>query len=324
MPEVPDEFVDERRPAMTLNCSIEDPRLIVPEGASSSLNTLADNTADTSTSASPSGVGEAAQKSPFPSFSIRPRRRLGQTALRLKNWRRRSDKWHDLMVAAQGGERDAYEQLLREIDGWLRHYYARRLPPDAADDARQDALFAIHANRHAYTPSKPFGPWVAAIARYKWIDQLREAYRSAALSLDDGMAVEDHGEAAISTVALDDLLSRLKPAQASVIRLVKLQGITIESASRATGQSEALVKVNIHRGLKKLTELVRFGATTRGTSEPNASDGRAAISRRDVHAGRNRFGRRSEWLENPNSKRLARGSMAEPTAKASEGVLHEL
>ena len=169
-----------------------------------------------------------------------------------ENWRRRSEKWRSLMAAAQGGEGQAYEQLLRELDVWLRRYYERRLPRPAAEDARQDALLAIHAKRHAYTPSRPFGPWVAAIARYKWIDHVRDASRFAALSLHDDIPTEDGGEAAISVVAVDDLLRRLKPAQARVIRLVKLQGVSIESASDATGQSAALVKVNIHRGLKKL------------------------------------------------------------------------
>jgi RNA polymerase sigma factor (sigma-70 family) len=174
------------------------------------------------------------------------------------------------MVAAQRGERRAYEQLLRELDKWLRRYYARRLPPDAADDARQDALLAIHAKRQAYIPSKPFGPWIAAIARYKWIDHLRNASRFRALSLDDEMPTEDHAEAAISSVAVDDLLGRLKPAQAVVIRLVKLEGVSIESASHATGQSVPLVKVNIHRGLKKLAELATFEATGPAASSSKA------------------------------------------------------
>src|SRR5262249_31078566 len=49
--------------------------------------------------------------------------------------------------------------------------------------------------------------------------------------------------------------------QARVIRLVKLQGVSIEAASIATGQSPALVKVNIHRGLKKLAALAIGDAT---------------------------------------------------------------
>lgn len=80
-----------------------------------------------------------------------------------------------------------------------------------------------------------------------------------AQALDDDIPVDDHGGAAISAATVDDLLSRLKPAQASVIRLVKLQGLSIEHASGATGQSAALVKVNIHRGLKKLAALVACG-----------------------------------------------------------------
>jgi RNA polymerase sigma-70 factor (ECF subfamily) len=163
------------------------------------------------------------------------------------------------MVAAQGGQSQAYEQLLRELDAWLRRYYASRLPCAAAEDAKQDALLAIHASRHTYAPSRPFGPWVAAIARYKWIDHVRDASRHAAQALDDKIPVEDQEQTATS--AVDDLLGQLKPAQARVIRLVKLQGVSIKGASYATGQSAALVKVNVHRGLKKLAALVACSDT---------------------------------------------------------------
>jgi RNA polymerase sigma factor (sigma-70 family) len=213
------------------------------------MNAFHDSSIDTSTFVSPSGAGDAVAD-----FAVRPRR-AAPTALRKTNWGRRSERWGCLMVAAQGGESQAYQQLLRELNVWLCRYYQRRLPRPAAEDARQDALLAIHAKRHTYVPSKPFGPWVTAIARYKWIDQVRDVYRFAALSLHDEIPIEDRGEAAISAVVVDDLLRRLTPAQARVIRLVKLQGVSIEDASDATGQSAALVKVNIHRGLKKLAAL---------------------------------------------------------------------
>jgi RNA polymerase sigma factor (sigma-70 family) len=197
------------------------------------------------------------------------------------NWIKRSEQWRCLMVAAQRGEGQAYEQLLRELDVWLRRYYARRLPSPAADDARQDALLAILAKRQAYAPWRPFGPWVTAIAKYKWIDHVRDATRFATLPLHDEMAIEDHGEAAMSTVMVEDLLRRLTPAQACVIRLVKLEGASIETASGATGQSTALVKVNIHRGLKKLAALVALdddetritvaGRSTPGRQQCNAT-----------------------------------------------------
>jgi RNA polymerase sigma factor (sigma-70 family) len=213
----------------------------------------------------------------------RPTRPPARPAPRLADWRTRSQRWGCLMAAAQRGESRAYEQLLRELDNWLRGYYARRrLPAMAAEDARQEALLAIHANRHTYVPSRPFGPWVAAIARYKWVDHLREAARSAALSFDEELASkelagENHGELAMSGIAIVELLSRIKPAQAAVIRLVKLEGITVEGASRATGQSVALVKVNIHRGLKKLTELATCDAGASTGSSCAASPSAASL-----------------------------------------------
>jgi RNA polymerase sigma factor (sigma-70 family) len=225
------------------------------------MNALNDKTVDVSTCASPPGVGDAAQRPSASDLAAR-RRPAAQTASPSANWKRRFEEWGYLMVAAQAGEIHAYNRLLRELAAWLRRYYGRRLPYPAAEDATQDALLAIHANRHTYAPSRPFGPWVVGIVRHKWIDHIRDASRFAAVSLRDEMPIEDHEEAATSAIAVDDLLRRLKPAQARVIRLVKLQGVSIKGASGATGQSAALVKVNIHRGLKKLAALAACDALT--------------------------------------------------------------
>jgi RNA polymerase sigma-70 factor (ECF subfamily) len=64
--------------------------------------------------------------------------------------------------------------------------------------------------------------------------------------------VDDHGTATRASILLDLLLAEAKPAQAQVIRLVKLRGASVEEASRISGQSPSLVKVNIHRGLKRI------------------------------------------------------------------------
>lgn len=165
--------------------------------------------------------------------------------------------WDAMMVAAQGGDASSYRRLLSEVATWLRRYYARRLPPAMIDDAIQDALIAIHEKRHTYDPARPFGAWVAAIARYKWIDALRSLKMKPTEALDEDISVPDHEAAVTSAWSLERLLATLKPAQSRVIRLVKLQGLSIEEASQATGQSAALVKVNIHRGLRRLTSLLR-------------------------------------------------------------------
>jgi len=161
------------------------------------------------------------------------------------------------MVAAQSGDRAAYRLLLGEVSLWLRRYYLRRLPPSMVDDVVQDTLLALHEKRHTYDPTRPFAPWLAAIARYKWIDRLRAMRAAPTEPLDEEVTVGDHEAAVTSAHSLERLLLGLKPSQSEVIRLVKLQGFSVEEAAARTGQSASLVKVNIHRGLGRLAALVR-------------------------------------------------------------------
>lgn len=167
------------------------------------------------------------------------------------------DQWGQLMAAAQGGHAAAYRRLLDELRLWLKRFYARRLPPAMVEDAVQDTLIAIHEKRHTYDPARPFKPWLVAVARYKWIDRLRSMSRSKTEELPEEIAVDDHESRVTSSVILARLMAELKPAQAEAIRLVKLEGLSIEEASARTGQSGSLIKVNIHRGLARLAAIIQ-------------------------------------------------------------------
>ena len=163
------------------------------------------------------------------------------------------------MAAALAGDAHAYRSLLVELVPWLRRYYQRRLPTMLVEDSVQDVLLAVHEKRHTYDPSRPFGPWLAAIARYKWIDRLRSMKGQITEPLDETVGTCDHEARVVAEMTLTELLSEIRPAQARVIRMVKIEGYSLDDASRATGQSVALVKVNIHRGLKRLAAAVRQG-----------------------------------------------------------------
>lgn len=95
------------------------------------------------------------------------------------------------------------------------------------------------------------------MARYKWIDRLRSLKTQSAEPLSDDIGVPDHGDTVIAGFSLRQIMAELKPAQAEAIRLVKLEGYSVEEASRALGQSASLIKVNIHRGLKRLANMVK-------------------------------------------------------------------
>jgi RNA polymerase sigma-70 factor (ECF subfamily) len=65
------------------------------------------------------------------------------------------------------------------------------------------------------------------------------------------------------------LLKSLPEAQRQAIVLTKLEGLSVAEAASRAGASESAIKVQVHRGLKRLAALVRRGE----------SDGAVADSR---------------------------------------------
>lgn len=162
-----------------------------------------------------------------------------------------------LMAATQDGDKAAANVLLSEVGVWLERYFRRRVPPHQIDDLVQEVLLAFYTKRSTYDPARPFLPWLAAIARYRWVDHLRKVYKHDGKELMEDDAVEDsEEEVVLARASLDRLFKQLPEKQAKVIELVKIGGFSVREAAEKTGQSESLVKVNIHRGLKKLAGLV--------------------------------------------------------------------
>jgi RNA polymerase sigma factor (sigma-70 family) len=161
-----------------------------------------------------------------------------------------------LMAAAQAGDAVAYRTVLDACQKWLTGYYARRIAPSFVEDLIQETLISIHNKRASYDPSRPFLPWLAAIARYRWVDQLRRSYRAAETELTDVFGIDPEDEAVMARISIDRLLAMLPGKQAQAIRMVKIEGLSIIEAAEKSGQSEPLIKVNVHRGLKKLAQLI--------------------------------------------------------------------
>ncbi|MBA4762815.1 sigma-70 family RNA polymerase sigma factor [Sphingomonas sp.] len=162
-----------------------------------------------------------------------------------------------LMIAAQAGDSRAYTVLLTEVQLWLERYFRRRVAPGQLDDLVQEVLLALHAKRATWDETRAFLPWLAAIARYRWVDHLRRVYRSAEDALEDQDSAEDSDEEAVlARMSLARLFVHLPQGQCEAIELVKIKGLSVTEAAERSGQSESLIKVNIHRGLRKLAALV--------------------------------------------------------------------
>jgi RNA polymerase sigma factor (sigma-70 family) len=169
------------------------------------------------------------------------------------------NRWGEWMCAAQAGDAAAYRCLLAEVQPWLARFFARRLAWRVADDLAQDTLLAVHAKRHTYDPAFPFLSWIGAIAHYKWVDWVRRQTVRGEIELPDWLPVAAEDGAVHAKLSIDRLMALLPVKQAQAIRLVKLEGQSIEEAAAASGQSVSLVKVNIHRGLQRMAKVLDAG-----------------------------------------------------------------
>lgn len=169
-----------------------------------------------------------------------------------------------LMVRAQEGDRDAYRELLEDVIPYVRAIASRRLSnPADVEDAIQDVLLTIHAIRHTYDSTRPFAPWLAAIAERRVIDHVRRTSRSAArqTSLEKEHETFAAPQTNIDTALADsDSLAKamdsLTPAQREAVSLLKLKELSLKEAAAASGLSVAALKVAMHRAMKRLRRLL--------------------------------------------------------------------
>ena len=167
------------------------------------------------------------------------------------------------MVAAQAGDTPAYQALLRDCVPVIAASARRQgVSPDRVDDVVQEVLITIHRARATYDPSRPFLPWLRAIAQRRAIDGLRQHGRQAVREVHDPIAYEGHAQETPEAGDVLDAQSRardlrasiatLPPGQRQAVERLGLQGQTLEEAARDTGRSKVALKVNLHRAIKAL------------------------------------------------------------------------
>lgn len=168
-------------------------------------------------------------------------------------------QYREWMLASLHGDAAKYRVLLAELTRHLRGYYVRRLGVDAAEDAVQETLIAIHTRRGTYDPMRPFTAWVYGIARYKLADVYRRESRGKTVPLDAAgeLFAADQTEEVGVKRDVEKLLARLPEAKRRLVQAVKLDGESVADTAKSTGLSEVSVKVAVHRAVKSMGETLR-------------------------------------------------------------------
>jgi RNA polymerase sigma-70 factor (ECF subfamily) len=167
------------------------------------------------------------------------------------------------MVAAQAGDRAAYETLLRDCIPFIKTVARRQgVLPNHIDDVVQETLFTVHRARRTYDPSRSFTAWLSTIAQRRSIDGLRRQSRNGAWEIHAPVAYENHPDPgrdleeivnrADHAARLDSAVSTLPAGQREAVRYLAIQEQSLAEAASATGRTIGALKVNLHRALKTL------------------------------------------------------------------------
>ncbi len=177
----------------------------------------------------------------------------------------RDARWSELLRQANAGDRAAYVAFLKEISPVLRGVIKARSGgrPEESEDILQNVLIAIHEKRHTWRDTEPVTAWLYAITRYKTVDALRKLGRNqtAAFDGEESDVVDDSVIDPTAARDLEQLLGQLDDTAATIVRQIKLQGLTAEEVGAQLNMTPGAVRVSLHRAMTRLSATVHDDET---------------------------------------------------------------
>lgn len=149
--------------------------------------------------------------------------------------------------------------------GLLRFFLSQGASREHADDLLQETWLRIHRVRHTYRPGMPVLPWVYAIARRVRVDGYRRTRRIAIHETAMDVLPERTAQVEARNLgpSFETLVAALPQAQREVVTMLKVGGLTLEEAARATSSTVGAVKQKVHRAYDRLRKLLQVQAEER-------------------------------------------------------------
>ena len=209
---------------------------------------------------------------------------------------RRHAAW---MMAAQAGDRSAYECLVRESIPFVKMVARKQgVSADLIDDVVQETLLTVHRIRWSYDSARPFMAWLRTIAQRRAIDVMRSRGRTSLREVYEPLAFENHSDPAGTPEdqagqmecksLLGAAVASLPARQREAVEQLALKGRSLVDAAVAIGLTPGALKVNFHRALKTLRAQMGAEKTISGRdrSKLQAHDtiAEASVSKNLKHA----------------------------------------
>jgi len=168
------------------------------------------------------------------------------------------DEGTALLRRAKAGDREAFEEIVRQYEGQVFRVALRLLGSvEDAQDASQETLLRLHRHLGAIDELQSCGAWLYRVTVNIANDMLRRRRKIVPLA---EMPCRADAEAAISLEERRNLVSRallgLPEKERAAIVLRDIEGLSTGEVAAILNSSEATVRSQISTGRVKLKKLV--------------------------------------------------------------------
>jgi RNA polymerase sigma-70 factor (ECF subfamily) len=158
--------------------------------------------------------------------------------------------------AVAEGDQDAFARLYADYVRMVHAIVLGRVPRRDVDDLVQDVFLTVFTRVAELRTPAAFGGWIAAIARNRATDYLRQSH--AQVELPEDLPGGDPVQA--ETFAVLEVVRKLPEAYRETLLMRLVEGMSGAEIAERSGLTPASVRVNLHRGMTLLREKLGWHA----------------------------------------------------------------
>lgn len=156
-----------------------------------------------------------------------------------------------LMAAYQKGSEEAFERLYDKYSPMVHGFIRKRLRDSEAEDFYQKVWRHLHEKRGVYK-GQPFIPWFFVLIRNLLIDEYRSLGRKNERPGTDEYIERMYEKMDGTPEDVEDLLKKLSPESAELVRKYYLEGISYEELEEESGLSQTNLRQRLSRAIRSL------------------------------------------------------------------------
>lgn len=174
----------------------------------------------------------------------------------------------DLVRAAQRGDRQAFGLLYDRYARMVHGILLARVSFPVAEDLLQDVFLQALLRMAMLRDTSRFPGWLAAIARNAANDHYRHGKRQAVEFNEESIGPESRqpsqstlrcSQSSAEAQAVLEAIRSLPDAYSETLILRLVEGLTGPEIAERTGLTHGSVRVNLHRGMQQLREILGQG-----------------------------------------------------------------